>query len=252
MIDIGTRKITGFSVGLPSSATATRDGSATAPVYYHYDPDTGEYLGIADSSTASNAQTLVAPPDFVSSGHVAVFDGTSWSIAEDNRGDVWDTTTGMRSQYSALGNLPGNLTKTPKPDGFYSWNGSVWAADYVAARAAKVGELKAANAAQITSGIYHNALGSVHRYPTTKDDQTFMNARFSKAKAFGVELEPYKFMCCNQSGEWARRDHTASQIIDVALGIDAHITDTLNHLDTRLAALSLVPDDLDAIADFSW
>ncbi|NOV29159.1 hypothetical protein DDY07_05230 [Methylomonas sp. ZR1] len=232
--------------------TVPAGSSLIAPVYYQYDPATGEFLGIADPLTRPAHHTLLAPLAVTNAKEVAVFDGDAWVVSEDNRGDVWDTATGIKSHHSALGPLPGNLTAIPKPNGFYSWSGNAWVVDYAAARAAKIAKLKLACAAQITSGIEHDALGTIHRYPTTKDDQQFMTARFSKAQAVGSAGDPYKFMCADNAGVWARRDHSASQITAVALAMEAHITDTLNHLDTRLAVLNSKPDDLDQIESVNW
>ncbi|OQW74869.1 MAG: hypothetical protein BVN35_09650 [Proteobacteria bacterium ST_bin11] len=243
--DGATREITDIGDTVPPSA------SLAAPIYYVYHPVTGEYLDIGDPLALPAHHTTLSPP-VTNTNQVAVFDGTDWAITEDNRGEVWDTETRLATHHPALGPLPGNLTKIPRPDGFYTWDGAAWVIDYAAARAAKISQLRLACAAQITSGIDHNALGAMHRYPTTKDDQQFMTARFSKAQAIGIAGEPYKFMCADQAGNWLRRDHSASQIIDVALAMEAHITSTLNHFDSRVSTLSLAPDNLQQISAVNW
>ncbi|MBD9362896.1 DUF4376 domain-containing protein [Methylomonas fluvii] len=121
-------------------------------------------------------------------------------------------------------------------------------------RADKSRELRSAAQSAIIGGKQSNALGAMHTYPTTKDDQAFLTARYSKAVALGAAGEPYKFMCADAEGVWSRREHTAEQIIAVALAVEGHITDQLNKLDQLIADLSAAEDaeDLEAIEAIVW
>lgn len=243
--DGSSHQITDIGVTVPAQA------SSVPPIYYEYDHLTGEYIGTTTDHTVKPNVTLLAVPAVVQN-QAAVFDGTKWSVKPDYRGTVWDTVTGAAIQHSDIGPLPNHLTTLEKPAGFYHWDGQDWVADYAKARSSKVAELKSICSGLIVSGCDHDALGSIHHYPTTKDDQAFMAVRFSKAQALGASGEPYKFMCADSLGNWARRDHTAAQIIAVALAIEAHITAILNHLDGRLSTLNSVPNDLAQIAAFGW
>ncbi|WP_026601699.1 hypothetical protein [Methylomonas sp. 11b] len=106
------------------------------------------------------------------------------------------------------------------------------------ARLEKTRELRFSAQSTITGGKQCDALGAMHTYPTTKDDQAFLTARYSKAVALGVAGGPYKFMCADSNGVWARRDHSADQIIQVALAVESFITETLNRFDQRVSELN--------------
>lgn len=143
------------------------------------------------------------------------------------------------------------LGKVIAPDG----NGYPLAQDKVFdfgdAKKQKQAHLKFAASSAITSGVSSDALGAVHIYPTTKDDQAYLTARYSKAVALGPAGAPYKFMCADGNGVWARRDHTAEQIIAVSLAVEGHITAQLNKLDTLTYALA-VAVDVAAIEAIVW
>ena len=49
----------------------------------------------------------------ITEGSWPVFTNGAWNDEEDNRGPVYDTTTGAMQQYNILGALPSTLTKTP-------------------------------------------------------------------------------------------------------------------------------------------
>lgn len=136
-------------------------------------------------------------------------------------------------------------------DEYSSWQNNQLVIDLNALRAAKLAALKSACAAAILAGKQCNALGSDHLYPTSKDDQAFLTARYSKAVALGSAGAPYKFMCVDQNGVWARRDHTAEQIIAVVLTVEGHITALLNQLDLLTADLSAA-DSVEAISAINW
>jgi hypothetical protein len=226
---------------------------------YLYDEATGAYIGQYDCHESplepgeylEPVYSVDVAPEIVP-GFWPVMVNNDWVNVEDHRGLAFETSTGNNVNHDALGPLPGHLTATPKPDHFSIWNGTAWAIDYALVRAEKIKELRAACAAHIVSGVDHNALGTVHHYPSTKDDQAFLNARFAKSQALGVSGEPYKFMCKDSADNWARRDHTAQQINDVALAVEAHVTDALNRLDLLLAQLAKSADDMGAISAVIW
>lgn len=226
---------------------------------YHVHPDTGEYLisGQADPSPLEPGQFLipayvmVTPPPPVSDHEAAVAVGGTWQVVPDYRGTVWDKQSGESTPWSDLGELPAHLTSIPRPDRYSTWQGDAWAHDINLLREDKAADLKSACAAAIVAGKQCNALGSDHLYPTTKDDQSFLTARYSKAVALGEAGAPYKFMCADGDGVWDRRDHTAAQIIAVALAVEGHVTDMLNKLDDLMMQLSAATDE-ETIVGISW
>lgn len=118
------------------------------------------------------------------------------------------------------------------------------------AKKAAVQRLKTACSTEIIGGIDHE----LYRYPTTRDDQADINGLFSRSKELGVSGEPYKFMCADANGVWARRNHTAAQIQALGLAVSQHVIDAKNTLDAKLAEIDAVanlpaatPADLDAI-----
>ena len=54
------------------------------------------------------------------------FVDSAWVNVADNRGIVWDITTGAQIEHDELGVLPENLTDIAKPDGNYKWSGTAW------------------------------------------------------------------------------------------------------------------------------
>jgi len=181
-----------------------------------------------------------------------VLTNNDWLNVADHRGTIYDTATGNPSNHADLGPLPSGFTSIPKPSPLHSWVGTDWVLDAVKVRAAKTSEISLACEAQIVAGVDCAALGSLHTYPSTRNDQNFLSARFAKAQALGAAGEPYSFKCQNAAGVWVRIDHTAAQIIAVGLAVDAHITDSLNHLDIRMAELAAAGDDLAAIEAIIW
>jgi len=145
-----------------------------------------------------------------------------------------------------------NLLIAPPSGPYQSWAGSSWSDDPSKLRDAKISQLSQACEDQIIAGVDCAALGSLHTYPSTRNDQNFLSARFAKAQALGAAGEPYAFKCQDATGVWARIDHTAAQIIAVGLAVDAHITESLNHLDNCMADLATAGDDLAAIEAVVW
>lgn len=228
---------------------------------YHYHPITGEYMGtgVADQDPLNPINHLIpanatsVQPPAAAINKAAVFNGiNAWSVVDDHRGTIYDTATGNPSNHADLGPLPVGFTTIPKPSKLYSWGVSDWEFDPVKVRTAKIAQLSQACETQIIAGVDCAALGSLHKYPSTRNDQNFLSARFAKAQALGASGEPYSFKCQDAVGVWARIDHTAAQIIAVGLAVDAHITDSLNHLDNCMADLATAGDDLAAIEAVVW
>jgi len=181
-----------------------------------------------------------------------VLTNNDWLNVADHRGTIYDTATGTPSDHADLGPLPSGFTSIQKPSALHSWGGADWVLDAVKVRGAKISQLSRDCESQIISGVDCAALGSVHKYPSTRNDQNFLSARFAKAQALGASGEPYSFKCQDAAGVWSRVDHTAAQIIAVGLAVDAHITESLNHLDNCLADLAAAGDDLAAIDVVVW
>ena len=98
---------------------------------YHYDPDTGEYLGtdaaLPDPMEAGRfllpAQATFTAPPQTTAGRVAVFDAVTevWTTAEDKRGTVF-WLNGAEQTQEALGPLPKGASLTaPQPTTAELW-----------------------------------------------------------------------------------------------------------------------------------
>lgn len=195
---------------------------------------------------------------------VNVFNVTlgEWQLKDDWRGvELYKIDTGESFFITDVGVIPSDINACidPPPSDLHSYVNGSWIIDnskvalaIYKARSDKIAELKLACKTEITSGVTCDVLGGSYTYPSTKDDQDFLIARFSKAQALGTSGAPYKFMCCDALGVWERREHTAEQIIAVSLAVESHITAALNHLDAKLAALSAVADDVVLISQIVW
>lgn len=81
------------------------------------------------------------------------------------------------------------------------------------AKTKKQSELNRDCQAQIFAGYESNALGDVHLYPATNQDQANMVASVTNALYPDLPADwKTAFWCRSQDGEWAYRDHTAAQI----------------------------------------
>jgi hypothetical protein len=105
----------------------------------------------------------------------------------------------------------------------WTWDGEVLAppaltpAQFAAAKAARVAALTAACQAAIVGGCVSEALGAPHTYPSSATDQINMLGRVAQA-----QIDPattLSFWCADVDGAWAKRAHTAAQMIRV--GLDA-------------------------------
>ena len=116
---------------------------------YCYDPVTGAYTGtfdpvferlLSDNPQVVQANSTDIKPEFIP-GTWPVFD-IVWSNPKDNRGTVFNTMTNQFEDYQELGALPPHLTKKPKPDGLYLWDGQAWIFDLNAAIKDKIMDLE--------------------------------------------------------------------------------------------------------------
>ena len=63
-------------------------------------------------------------------GMAVVFNGSSWTMQEDHRGNVaYDTTTGNPRTILELGPLPEGCTELVPPSDCHVWDGQVWRED---------------------------------------------------------------------------------------------------------------------------
>lgn len=111
-------------------------------VIFHAHPITLEFLGTGEADPdPRDADNWLIPafayqdePPQSLPGHVVVrsADHSAWQQVEDNRGTVYDISTGEAHVYQQLGPLPDGLTREPFPGTYYVWSGSAWVLDEVA------------------------------------------------------------------------------------------------------------------------
>lgn len=102
-----------------------------APVHYRYHPDTGLSLGPQEADIDPLETELrgepvwlpppdstLDPPPAAGAGHVAVWTGEGWTVAEDHRGERIYTADGTEKIVAAIGPLPeGAITAVPPAPG---------------------------------------------------------------------------------------------------------------------------------------
>lgn len=123
---------------------------------YSYDPATGKYTGttVADESPLEPgvyllpAHSTETPPPEVGEHEAALWDGETWSLVPDWRGETrYRTDTGEAVHITELGPLPEGVTDVAPPDGDYVWDGGAWALPLEVARGRKIAEIQAASTA---------------------------------------------------------------------------------------------------------
>jgi hypothetical protein len=110
--------------------------------------------------------------------------------------------------------------------------------------------MKAACSAAIQAGIVCNALGADHEYPTTLTDQQNLAATVLAAQVNGAAGEPYKFWCADSGGAWARRPHTAAQILAVGEAVRAHVVAQQEHYEQKLIEIDQATAE--TISTITW
>jgi hypothetical protein len=112
-------------------------------------------------------------------------------------------------------------------------------------------DIRNACRAAITAGIDHDALGAVHHYPTTTEDQANINALVTLTTIKGDAEAPYKFWCSDADGLWERRGHTVEQIKAVGIAMAKHVIDQQNKYETKLTAIDAAAS-VEALNQIVW
>ncbi len=103
---------------------------------------------------------------------------------------------------------------------------AAWDAHELAtAKAAKSAELRAACEAAITAGVEASVLDAPHTYPTDRDSQINLIGLAMRAQVDGDADPsfPAAFWCGDASDQWARRAHTAQQLVDLGRIVIEHV-----------------------------
>lgn len=91
-----------------------------------YSHSTTEYVSAGGSLSAGSY--LDAPPQ-PKQGFVIVRTDNSWQYQADHRGTYYNKETGEKVEYTALGELPENLTELAPLAEPCKWNGTAWVKD---------------------------------------------------------------------------------------------------------------------------
>ncbi|CAN7475494.1 DUF4376 domain-containing protein [Rhizobium leguminosarum] len=127
------------------------------------------------------------------------------------------------------------------------------AADELAAmKASRIAVLTAACAAAIVSGYSSSALGSEHQYPSKQTDQINMMGSVTDSLLPGQAPDwTTPFWCADESGAWAFRPHTATEIQGAGADGKAHILECQTRLG-QLAAQVMAAASAEAVAAIVW
>jgi len=127
-----------------------------------------------------------------------------------------------------------------------------------AAQANHIEYLRAECEKSIVAGAQSDALGGPHRYPTDLKNQSNIMAQALRAQIFGAAKAPYKFLCADAHGVWARREHTAAQMIEAGSDVADHVINNQNQyelLSNQVKAITLsdgLETALTAISAITW
>lgn len=205
-------------------------------IIYNYDPATGRYSNTSKADPSplepgvflipANA-TTIAPPN-IPGGKAAIIDAqrTGWSLVDDFVGTKYWLADGSEHTISVLGEVPpiGALATNPGPT-----------IDRL--KTEKTAEIKASCGTAIVSGILSNSLGSLHTYPTTRDDQSNLNGLVTKSLIDAVG-STYLFWCADANGVWLRRSHTKAQIQSLGMEVANHVISQQDHYESKIKAIS--------------
>lgn len=113
-------------------------------------------------------------------------------------------------------------------------------------KALKINDIKNDAITAIIGGIDHDALGSVHHYPTSPTDQANLNGLISRSQLLGDAGVPYKFWCADGNKVWARREHTVAQIQALGLSVASHVITMQDRYEIALSkiAAATAPEQL--------
>jgi hypothetical protein len=198
---------------------------------YHYHPITGEYLGAssADESPLEPGVFLIpahacedAPPP-TGPNEKAIRSSGAWSVVPDYRGTIYWLPDGSRHEINDLDVVPPQdaLFEAPPPS-------------LEQIKTGRREAMRQACWAAIQTGVVCDALGPPYTYPTEIEDQQNLSATVLAAQINGQAGEPYKFWCADSGGAWARRPHTADQILAVGEAVRAHVVTHQEHYEQKL------------------
>ncbi|MCA2408408.1 hypothetical protein [Rhizobium leguminosarum] len=127
------------------------------------------------------------------------------------------------------------------------------AADELAAlKASRIAVLTAACAAAIVGGYSSSALGSEHRYPSKQTDQINMMGSVTDSLLPGQAPDwRTPFWCADESGAWAFRHHTATQIQAAGADGKEHILQCQTKL-MQLSVQVMAAASAEAVAAIGW
>lgn len=92
------------------------------------------------------------------------------------------------------------------------------------AKILKVAALSKSCEQEIISGFEFDVLGSAHLYPTKATDQQNLSSAVLQSMTEGLAQDwNTPIWCCDGSGVWDMRPHTASQVQDVGRGVSQSI-----------------------------
>lgn len=119
---------------------------------YHYNPTTGECLGMGEAQPNPlepdkwlvPAHATLKEPPTVGSKQAAVWRGEDWEIVTDLRGiKYWDKTGSPHKIDTLDVVVPNNATTTPPPSFYHEWNGEVWIENTERKTMARASEIRA-------------------------------------------------------------------------------------------------------------
>lgn len=165
---------------------------------YNYNGKTGAYISTVDAkvnplepqSYLCPANATFTPPPSVSSGSIAIYNGSSWESKEDHVGKVaYSTATAQPSVIDKYGPLQDGLTElSPETFSFPVWVNGVWAEDQNLLRAKaledKILEIDEYKANRQSANFTYNG---VEFY---SDDDTFAKTRHRCDSLSGTDPVP--------------------------------------------------------------
>jgi len=131
---------------------------------YNYSQITNEYLSTKEARLDPIDQQPMLPAystavtiPTIPTGFAVVFNGTTWDLLEDHRGDtVYDTDTKEQLAYGEIGIIDSQYT-TIAPLEFSTWNGNAWIVDLSLAKSENIKEIDVTAEARrllyITNGV---------------------------------------------------------------------------------------------------
>lgn len=97
----------------------------------------------------------------------------------------------------------------------------------------------------IIAGFLSSALGTPHTYPSDRDSQANLQGQVARSQII-PSAAPFRFMCMDSGGVWARREHSADQIVQVGEALGEWVISRLDRRDAKLIeiAASSNPDSV--------